>query len=199
MKIDCFFCTCADDPLRLGLATATLQRLKCDDSLNVTVLRTPEAWLDPQEGRTVTIDCSKKDFQHLRRKMAEELAESEIYMVADDDCLLMEPDFVDKGVSILGDNPEFVQLSGFPTNSTIMKWLPEDYITKDGSDIQENQSICGTYFQRKGFMTEFPEPAGHSYSRVQADWFRERGFRVGLSPRISFNHMGEGYGTWPPS
>lgn len=177
--IDCFYCTVGGDRLRQAMGELTLARLE-QLPVNVTVL-TPEF-----------LGCSKRDFQVGRRTWAEEVAETHIYIVADDDCLLMEPDWVERGLSVLDSYPTLAQLSGYPTNATI-------YPTGDNHanfQFHENQSICGTYFQRKGLMTEFPPLSEHSYSRTQADWFRSNGYVVGLTPLLHFNHLGEGFSQW---
>lgn len=186
--IDCFYCTVGGSPLRKAMGEVTLERLA---ELDVRVIR-----LSNGGASGVRLACSNQEFQVARRVAAEQMATSPIYLVADDDCLLMEEDWVERGLSVLDKYHDVAQLSGIPTNATIQPWTPEDYSPLQTPDFSEHVSICGTYFQRKGLMTTFPELSEHSYSRTQGEWFREKGYRVGHTPQLHFNHLGEGFGTW---
>lgn len=162
--------------------------------------------------------------QLYRRTVAENNAETDIYVLADDDCLPQAEPFLDEGVRILEEHSDFAILSMMPTNCKINPWKPdvllvkgvpmtnigpggfvqvEDYsdvrplIPYEDADVMEHVSVGGIRFCRKGCLEEWPPFVGPGYDREQCDALRAAGFRVGYFKNLTMLHLGEGYSqTW---
>jgi len=137
------------------------------------------------------------DSQKKRRVIAEEDAEEDIYVLADDDCLPQAEPFLEEGVRILEEHPEFAILSMMPTNAKINPWrpAPTDYVVHEDDDVMEHVSVGGIRFCRKGCLTEWPPFTGPGYDREHCDALREAGYRVGYFKNLKMLHLGEGYST----
>lgn len=193
--IDCFWTTAATGNLRVGMAISTLERLKGDDAINLLVLRTPGAWLEPKDIRFTTLACTDTEFQVERRREAENMAMTDIYVLADDDCMPIGLNFFEKGVKVMEGHPEFAILSAWPSNAVIHPWTPEEGTAFEDEDVMEHVSVGGIRFCRKGAMKKWPKAHGAFYDREQADYLRGEGWSVGLMRQVRMNHFGESYST----
>jgi hypothetical protein len=154
-----------------------------------------------------TVD-NPEDFQRDRRIIAEAAAESDIYVVADSDCMPIGAGFVRHGVSMMNDPvyKDFAILTPTPSNAVIMPWTPEkDEYPEPGAFndqlVFEHVDVGGIRFTRKGVMPEDADwrpqpPAGgdgkYRYDRHHAEQIRERGGRVGYIRSLRYKHLGEG-------
>ena len=138
------------------------------------------------------------EFQVIRRRWAEEHTASPFYILADDDCLPVTPNFLHLGVEVLKAHPDFAILSMHP--QTIRQWNPPHYVTRVDADVQEHVSVGGIRFCRTGCMKAWPAQDGPGYDRTQCEALRAGGWRVGYFNNLMMNHLGEGYSTvWPES
>jgi hypothetical protein len=64
-------------------------------------------------------------------------------------------------------------------------------------DVIEHVSVGGIRVMQAGAMKDWPqmEPGIAGYDRVQADYLRSKGYRVGYLKRFVMNHVGEGHST----
>ena len=141
-------------------------------------------------------------FQRRRRITADNDAEGKIYIVADDDCLLVanrHAHCIETAVNILKSRPEFSILSLHPTNANIVAWTPADgYKPHVDGLVEEHHSVGGIRVCRKGHMTNWPpHDKRPGYDQVHCDAIREAGGHVGFITAIRMNHLGEGYTTLP--
>lgn len=150
-----------------------------------------------QMGHNVcVIHSDGKDSQRERRIRADEMADSDIYIITGDD-LFPEYGFdVNYGVSVLRTHPEFAFLGAWPCNETIHRWTPEEYEPIEDDEVMEHISVGSIGFTRKGVMGEWP-PMGESrgYDRIHADHLRSMGLRVGYLRKLSGFHLGKGYSS----
>ncbi|MHC5066130.1 MAG: hypothetical protein ACYTG5_19395 [Planctomycetota bacterium] len=185
MKTDVFLCHLGknDDWMRAGMFLLTSSRWTSEPDTRLHDM-TP-----------FRCNCTPEEFQRERRICADIAAESDIYVVADDDCLPRAEPFVEYALKVMGEHPEFAILSLLPTNARIMRWRPQDYETYEHEDVTEHVSVGGIRFCRKGILEEWPEMTGKGYDREHGDAIRDAGYRVGYFRHLTMNHLGEGYST----
>lgn len=120
------------------------------------------------------------------KRIAEESATTDIYIIADDDCLILGADFVSRGTSILRGHPEF----GLLTAISVIE-NHSDFVHTE--DAVERHSVGGVAFVRRGILTEFPAcPVEHTDETICAE-FTRKGFKTGIMPSVRMNHLGYGY------
>lgn len=166
-------------------------------------------WLLELEARVHQIGSrwrNREEFQRERRMRAEEDARSDIYVCADDDCLITgEDQIIARAKDIMDRHPQFAILSLWPVNATIYRWTPGikdlercvDGSVYEDEEVIEHVSVGGIRFMRKGAMKEWPpiEPGSAHYDRIQCDYLRSIGYRCGYFLDIGMNHIGENYTT----
>lgn len=183
--IDLFFCSITDsDDLRAGMAELCQQRW-----FQVEGVR--HWFLDDEY-----LNCSKEGFQRMRRIHADQVSESDVYIVADDDCLLPPSFDLDECVRIFKASG-FSTLSLMPSNCTLNEWTPEKYVTENTPDVMEHVSAGHIRFCRKGHLKYWPpmETLYPAYDRIHAEGIRKEGGRVGYFRNHKQLHLGEGYST----
>ena len=189
MKTDLFFCSVATTPLRSFMAETCLARWHLEPDTHLTELRDGG---DPG------------GFQLKRRQLAADMADSPIYILADDDCLPEKPEpFVRDCLEILSHYPEFAVLSLWPSNSTLHSWKADDipgYTPTVTEDVLEHVSVGGIRFCRKDAFTDldWPPLQGKTYDSQEAQALRNAGYRVGYFRNFYMNHLGRNYSqVWP--
>lgn len=190
VRTDLFFCSVALDGLRERMAMTCWERWKSESETRCTTLMP-------------TLETNY-DFQLQRRQMAADLAESDIYVVADDDCLPERPEpFVTNCRLLMERYPEFAVLSLWPSNSVLHPWKADDipgYEPVLDEAVLEHVSVGGIRFCRKEAFRDldWPEQELKSYDAQEAAALRKAGFRVGYFRNFYMNHLGRHYSTiWP--
>jgi hypothetical protein len=149
------------------------------------------------------LGVDKVAFQRQRRVDADRLSESDIYVVADDDCLPMRPEpFVEAAVKIMRRHEDFAVISVAPTGHDFERWTPEAsyWKVRHTEDVGEEVSVGQIRFCRKGAMKEWPPmlPGVPGYDMIHADTLRKYGFRSGFFKKIFCHHIGRFYShLWP--
>lgn len=181
--IDVFVCSIENsDELRMGMAETCEAR-----------------WQQVQGVRLIGIydtmlHCSPLGFQRSRRIFADEEATGEVYIVADDDCLLPADFDLDDCLRVFKAHPNFSTLSLLPSNANIMPWTPAGYIPEDTPDVMEHYSAGQVRFCRKGHMQVWPPMSGSpGYDAIHGEQIRKQGGRVGYFKNFKALHLGEGF------
>lgn len=142
--------------------------------------------------RPSTLGCSAAEFQRERRIFAEADAGEDHFVLADDDCLPVTPDFIKLGLATLSSHFGFAILSLHP--HTIREWNPPHYITDVDDEVQEHVSVGGIRFCRHTGVELTPN-SGPGYDRTQCELLRAASWRVGYFRKLFMNHVGEGFST----
>lgn len=122
---------------------------------------------------------------------AEDNAQSDSYIIANDDTLIYGQDFVENGLHIMEKYPDFGCVSGAVTNG--------DQFQLDGPEITEIHAVGGLVFLRKGLVTEFP-PLEDCYWDLERDrQVKAKGFRTGYTRMCPYLHMGANFSVANPA
>ncbi len=178
---DVFVCSCAADDIRKGLRDAVYARWVLEPDTNVMLL-TPKI-----------VGCTNPQFQGMRRPWIEQRAQSDIYVMAEDDCMPWGTKFVEKGVDVLRRHLEFAVLSPlllpYPEVPSMIEW-PECY---------EGITSGGINFTRKGILKDMIVPTDSVFDEGgQAGFLKRAGWRTGWMKDVKQLHLGATLSTiWP--
>lgn len=172
MSLDVFYCSAAKDELRKAIAYPCLMMWStmCKPQL-----------INPLDG------MSGREFQSWRRKHAEELARTEFYIIADDDCMPLGKNFLQRCEDLMRRYPDYAVLG------------TEDYCAPYGpEEIYETTTGGGINVIRKGVI-EVPAFTGQIWDgSAQGQQVRAKGYKVGRMRDVRRNHYGDGLSTvWP--
>lgn len=125
---------------------------------------------------------------------AEVYSVGDIYVVADDDCLILGVDFVKRGVEIMKKYPEYGLLAAanICEGDFRINW-------QDMPEVVPCDIVGGVAFVRKGILKEFKPCTPPEVDRVICDEIRSRGYKTGVMPSVRFNHIGAGYSISNPN
>ncbi len=131
--------------------------------------------------------------QKVRRMLAENRAESNPYVVADDDCYPPNEPFLEEALMVLDLHPAYTILSMLPANANIEPWRPKDHhLDPNTIGVMEHVDVGGIRLCRPMPFKEWPEQARSGYDREQCEAIRAAGKRVGYFTQIEMLHLGEG-------
>ncbi len=188
---DVFVRVFSSSELRLGFAIASVARWKMQKDVRVNVLRCGDGdfyqygcrqWELPNE-----IDMP---FATQSLRLAEQFAESNPYIIANDDTLIYGQDFVSNGLKIMEKYSDFGVISGAVTNG--------DQFQLNGPDITEIHAVGGLVFLRKGLVTEFPPLEDCYWDGERHKQVVAKGFRSGYTKMCPYLHMGAHFSVANP-
>lgn len=187
MTPDFYFCSAPQSPERYERACATLAMWR-KNIWPVTVLQA-----EPGDAFY---------FQSERRKMAERLATTPIYILADDD---MEPSRQPNIQKWLRLGCYYMEMyTGFGMLSPLLEDTNLFPATVDGSkpfenaDVQEEHNVGGIRFCRKGVITEWPEQTRRGYDQEHCAAYQAKVYKVGYMKHLWASHPGKMSETWKP-
>lgn len=127
-----------------------------------------------------------------RRFHAEEMSKSDIYVLADDDILPLQKDFLARGEAILRAHPDFGKICLYT--------IPDDPKRESGSfqdeDVYQVHGGGGVRFIRKGIVEQWaPIDGREGYDAPHCREFYKRGFKVGYFKNLTGLHIGWGHTT----
>ena len=197
--IDVYFCkggSGLDPPewlvtLREQMARLCLTRWQCEGGID---LHTITPYTVKKAGYTAP-------FQLSRRKYAEESTRSDIYVVADDDCLIGSDPIVGMAVDIMQQNPlvGILALSERTGPPMVRANVPlSDLYQTD--DLIESHAVGGVRFCRRGVVTDWPphDPDNpYQYDSIHGPAVKKAGYVSAYAKALQMNHIGAGYSiTW---
>jgi hypothetical protein len=126
------------------------------------------------------------DSDRVRRDVAEQLAETDPYVLADEDCWLLGKGTLESGEKLFHRYPGYGQLS-FRTTPDNPQPVPGLFL--DGN-IFESPSCGGVRVIRKGILTNFPPSGPHGYDEYHCAAMHRKGFRTGYFTDLRAHHLG---------
>ena len=186
MNIDVFIRSCFPEKLkeyalhmRMSLYFACEARWKMVSGINLTTLF-------PKN------DVTREKFHMESKRLAEQLSTSPVYIIADDDCLILGKDFVVEGVKAMNDYPSFGILTA--TSISDGEWKHTQVVTAP----VDQHSVGGVAFVRKGILTEFRDLGMDKVDDAICSEIIRKGYRTGILPWVKMNHLGAGYSLTSP-
>lgn len=187
---DVFLTTCATpgDPIRWHIFQAVYERWKLEPGIRLHVVSN-----DIEK-------CPPRSFDGWRRRVAEDRAESDVYLCCDDDCAPMGKNFVERGLARFRSCMRDIPVAGARLYGSKLEdsgyelWPPP-------SDVMVGSTAGGVNFIRKGILkdilpTEKDAPLFDESSLGNA--VRSLGYQVGYMLDPMVNHLGASLSTlWP--
>lgn len=172
--IDIFMRGYAKFPLRKAMAEVVRQRLNQYPGITVNILT--EGMMN---GRSYHIES---------KRLAEQMARSQIYCVIDSDQLPIGDDFFSLGVQTLTEHHEYGMMAGFPLEYGL---AGQPYAGLTG-DVVEAHAIGCPYFVRKGILS-FPDGPLRQYDGILSKVVTDQGLKTGFALKAVYNHIGYGF------
>ena len=132
-------------------------------------------------------DHGEPDFQRTRRIEADERANDETYIVADDDCLPIGLDFIPCVLHLARLN------QGYGIFSPEMVREKRTRSITGASQVFRWAGVGGIRICRKGIIKDWPEQTRKGYDREHCDTIKRLGLDCGIMRNVEFNHLGEGW------
>jgi hypothetical protein len=140
-------------------------------------------------------------FQLSRRQYAENETRSDIYVVADDDCLLTSDPTVGPVVEIMEKNPNvgILALKMHNKEPMVRATVPAKELYET-DDLIESHAVGGIRFCRKGIIKEWPphsEENPYQYDSIHGPAVQAAGYVSAYTKAYSMMHVGSTYSlTW---
>lgn len=125
------------------------------------------------------------------KAMAESVATSPVYVVADNDCLILGEGFVQKGLGIMEKHPEYGLLAATS--------ISDGDFPREGFEEVVSKQAGGVAFVRKGILIEFKACTPDRVDDTICSEMYRKGYKTGYMPGLRFNHLGAGYSITNPN
>jgi hypothetical protein len=192
--MDCFFCSCANDPLRGAIATACLQRWIMESQAHDIHCVTSRDAAFAQKFEPCHMTESIAKFMTMHRYVAEQEAESSIYCVTDDDIQPIGNNFLTKARAILEQHPDFGLIA---FSSCFVLEVKAPHGSFEDADVAEVASPGGLYVIRRGILEVDTSDPFWDDTKT-GDQMRQKGYKTGYFKRLKCNHYGAYLSTcWP--
>lgn len=186
--IDCFVRIYAGNLIRLGMAMATVERLMVDaerGDIRLSLLVADGSMAAPHWAGKLIKPLDR--FHIDSKRYAEEHAKSDVYVVFDDDQLILGKDWLDKGLRVMEKNPEYGMLACWMITGEVPAGCGPD------EHLWQSSSIGCPYFVRKGILTDTPETPIAGYDTDLTNYVESKGWKIGFMRHVRYNHLGSGY------
>jgi hypothetical protein len=149
-----------------------------------------------EPGCRISVLTSKSANFHIEgKRMAEQVARSPIYVVADNDCLILGENFVRLGIEIMGKHPEYGLLAA---TSICDGHFPSGRVYSVMEEVVPMQA-GGVAFVRKGILKEFNDCQPNQVDDSICSEMKRKGHLTGYMPSLRMNHIGAGYSISSPT
>lgn len=202
---DIFVRSRTNNPIRIALALACLERLALFDEARVHLITALGHLLPVDEHNKVPASgwnrVTADPFHVESRRFAEERATGGFYVVIDDDCLPIGRDWLERGLEAMAIFPQFSALASWSINGEIDPAkcaLPPQHDDRlhQISEIFEVPSLGTPTFIRRyrngeRIRLNLPEAPIGQYDLTISQAYLEHG-RIGMLRHVRHNHLGYG-------
>lgn len=144
--------------------------------------------------RVIPLTNSNPPFATRSLWFAEHEAQSDPYIICNDDNLILSKDFVENGLRVMRENPEYGCISGVVTNGD-----GSEFELNHPGDVREIHAVGGCVFLRKGLVKEFPPLEDKYWDLERHRQIVAAGFKSGYSRHMPYLHMGAGFSIANPA
>lgn len=200
-RIDVFYRTAPQTWLRAGVMAATLARWKMEPDINLRVIASSPIeggdWLHQLQAPEAILLLN--NFHWRSRLYADEQAQTDPYLLIDDDHLILGSDWVGRAVRVWQD-----QAVGYTMLSATSHLVVEQPAWPEGQPrpvVYQAPHCCGApYLTSPGAVpySMFSGPPTQQ-DQVVSDWMRLQGLKFGYMRDLTYNHVGHGFSQTEPA
>jgi hypothetical protein len=185
--IDVFVKVYAPNVLRLGMAITAIERWRMEEEkghCRLLLLGARGSLSLPYKNHSFDKLFDLDTFHVESKRYAEQHAESEVYVVADDDQLIVTRDFLQVGLEFFARWPDVGMMAGLMITGEVRD---------RGIAAWDSDSIGCPYFVRKGILTDIPDGDLSNFDTRLTEYVRSKGYKTGFLGTARYNHLGYGY------
>lgn len=191
--IDCFVSTCDLSPNRIEWSRKTIERYLAEPELNVTILDagSTQDQLTWFESKGIRVIHNPREGSIYRRfLLAEKLAETDLFILSDNDCFPRGADWLTKGIEIAQSHPQY----GYIVYRMVHCDFARDCDYSNGQVISIHKG-GGIGFIRKNARTaSFTVPVKYDPNNADDKCYclaiQHSGKKVGMFEKLYMEHAG---------
>lgn len=185
---DVFVRVWADSLLRLGMAVAVVERLLMRRDLHVVLLIAENSIEHPSFKATPSFSVPRTNFHVESKRFAEQFAQTDPYIVIDDDQLMLGSTFLQLWLKT---QQEFDVglLSSWSVNGEVPA-PPEGFVPYGWWPCE---SVGTPYLVRKGLLVDLPDGPLSQYDGILTRHLNDHGHTTGFARHVRHNHLGMGF------
>lgn len=161
------------EEIRTGMALTCIARWKKQEGINLHLIY-------PTDSSAFHMDS---------KRIAEEQATTDIYVIADDDCLIIGKYFIEGGLYAMGKHPHHGILTPVSISDGTWQESPKEI----NPTVVTTHSVGGVAFVRKGILSEFNACEPNQVDTFICEEMERKGYKCGVMPGLKFNHLGAWY------
>jgi len=145
-----------------------------------------------------TIGSKPSEFEKKKRVFASMYQDHQYYVLADNTWFPYGEPFLERGMEILKEHPEFGMLSMLPFGAKLTPWTASSgrpFASFETRVVSQQETVGGIRFCRRVELTheEWVEQTGPGYDTEHCEALREAGYRVGFFRDLRCTNLGEGW------
>lgn len=208
MKTDVFLRLWPESEIRMLMAKAVIERLLMDPKADLHVIipdplsidnssQLTNTWraLHGNHDRLHALYVPHSTFHITSRLLADQHSLSPVYVIIDDDHLMLYNDWLDNGLEVMQLFPEYGAISAWSVNGEVPLPPPG---ARGRSQVWESGSIGCPVFVRKGVFSDVPVLPAHGYDTALTQYVQNRSWKTGFTWRVRYNHIGQGFSQVVP-
>lgn len=196
---DVFIRCHVENIIRYHLTIAAIHRWLEESDINLKIILSRSSMnldiLEFQLPHLFVYQEGTEPFWTYSKQYAEDHAESEIYILADDDQLILGKDWVKRGVETLRKNDKYGLLAAWSINEEQGGNLAAKDDTGFGVRDMSHSSVGAPYFTWKGAIDKLPDSKLLLQDTVLSEHVKSRGYKIGFINKLRYNHLGAYYST----
>jgi len=203
--IDVFVKVWPQHPLRERMAGLVLERLRMLEGIRLFALMHetggPDALANLGFTGATCIAIGRQRYHEWTKFGAAQIAQSDVYVVMDDDHLPIARDWAVRGARVLLEHPRYALLASWSVNGEVVPELVQGSLPgrpEDDDEVFESIGLGTPYFARSGQIQPesflIPDTTAHTYDPRMSAMARDHG-RLGFLKGVRHNHLGIGFST----
>lgn len=208
MKTDVFLRLWPMSEIRMLMARVVVERLRTHPDIDLHVIVPDPLSIDNSSQLTNTWRALRGNHDRLHalyaphsmfhitsRLLADHCSHSPVYVIIDDDHLMLYHDWLEAGLEVMKWFPEYGTVSAWSVNGEVPLPPPG---ARGRSQVWESGSIGCPVFVRRGLFSDVPVLPAHGYDTALTQHVHKLGWKTGFTWRVRYNHIGQGFSQVVP-